>query len=136
MGEWADRLAARVMVRIENEADAIGVGAVAGIRERINIPVEYVEYENSSGETAIRVERSLPGQPPRREFGHLWESEHHDVTPSPNVVLLEIINNCEYAGVLDQGMGRLKARPFHYLPETLGATEIKQRIHDAIIGKR
>jgi hypothetical protein len=136
VGEWADRLTARIMDRIENEADAIGVEVVAIIRERINVPVQRIE-DPSGG---VTIERSAPGEPPRREFGELWAAERHDVATAPNLVILSIINDCPYAKVLHFGgttnFGAIEPRPFHYLPSDLGATEIKQRIHDAILGKR
>lgn len=127
MGELHKQFMAIVRDRIENEADAIGKEMVEGIQQSISKPVEY------EGSIVIR---SLPGEDPRYEFGHLWESERHEIENLGAVIELDVINDAAYARRLDQGDGSLKPRPFHRHATQHWFPQLVSRISEAIAGKR
>lgn len=130
MGEWAERVMARVRDRVENEADAIGAEMVADIRENVSTPVVRDDAGNVIG-------RSSPGDNPWLETGFLQSSERHEVrTESPTRVVLNVINDAWYARALHDGHGNVAPRPFHDLSLAEWEPRIRPRIADAIVGKR
>lgn len=129
MGEWSERVMRVVRERIETEADSIGVAMVAGIRESISIPVEYLD--------GGFVVRSDPFDYPRKEFGQLWESQNHVVRNEGAVIALDVFNNCPYARRLHDGHSNVDPRPFHdKAMDEVWRAEIPVRIYDAIVGVR
>ncbi len=129
MGAWAEQQMMRIRERITQEFDSIGVEMVDDVRERISVPVEYV------GDGIVI--RSDPGEPPRREFGHLWASTDHSVGNGPrNDPQLTVRNNAAYARRLEYGEGRLAARPFFGPLRATWITRIVPRLLEAIEGKR
>jgi hypothetical protein len=73
MADFVEDMMARITGRMEDELDAIGTEMVDQVRESISVPVEY------TGDGGVI--RSLRGENPRREYGNLWQSIDHAVTP-------------------------------------------------------
>lgn len=128
MGAWAEQQMMRIRERITQEFDTIGVEMVDDARESISVPV------GGSGYAPIR---SKPGQPPRREFGHLWASTDHSIGNGPrNDPQLTVRNDAAYARRLEYGEGKLQPRPFFAPLRATWITRIVPRLIEAIEGKR
>jgi hypothetical protein len=131
MGDFTEKLVARIRDRIENELDAIGVEVTAEVRQAISTPVVRV------GRTV--VQRSSPGNDPWLETGHLWRSQNHTITSGERSVTLNIGNAAHYARALNDGHEWndtfVEARPF-WSHVTEAIPRMPQRVADAIFGKR
>lgn len=87
----------------------LGESESANVRQDISVPV--VRY-------AGRVNRSLPGEPPRRDTGRLHSNVHHRIVKQTNgVVMLEIFairpgGNPKVPHWLERGTKKMAKRPF------------------------
>lgn len=130
MGEWSQQIMAGIRERIVDEADATGADMVADIREKISTPVEYIE----TGDGVIVI-RSDPFDYPRKDIGHLWGSEEHEVINGGAVIELHVRNTAAYARRLHDGHDNVAPRPFHDLAMLEWPAEIRRRIANAITRK-
>lgn len=128
MGEWADRVMAKVRDRIETEVDAAGVDITADVRAAISTPV----VRDNDGNV---IQRSDPNTDPWLETGVLWESQGHDVATDAHSVQVNFTNTAYYARSLNIGHDNIAPRPF-WLHVTSRAKEVRDRVRDAILGKR
>lgn len=59
--------------------------------------------------------RSKPGEPPRREFGNLQDSQQYDVTIGDDYITASLFTDSKIGGYLENGTSRIAPRP-HYAP--------------------
>lgn len=131
MGEWAERYMARIHERWKMELDTIGTEITEEVRQNISKPVE------GSGYDAVR---SNPGEPPRKEKGHLWASQDHDVRDAATGPVLDMINSAEYAykldvlGIPSKKHGGTFTRPFFTVAADRWLRQIGPRLVDSLRG--
>jgi hypothetical protein len=87
--------------------EQFGGEVVAVIQEKISVDVEYTTGPRGG----VRVIRSLPGKPPRRETGNLQQSYQSAVETDAEVVTLEVFSDVPYAAHLENGTARVAQRP-------------------------
>lgn len=129
MGDWSDRIVARLRDRIENEADSIGVEMTADIRANISTPV----IRDSLGNVVVR---SPPFEYPWLETGHLRSRERHEIESASTYVQLNVINDAAYARRLHDGHGNVEPRPFHDIALIEWRPQFRPRMVAAITGRR
>jgi hypothetical protein len=106
---WADGVRTKVRTAFEKMLMDVGEEIKADIQESISTPVEYT----SRGE----IIRSLPGEPPRFEFGELYESIYYTVDDDNDTrIVLTVTTNRDprVALALENGTedGRIEERPY------------------------
>jgi hypothetical protein len=85
-----------------------GAQVVEGIQTDISVPVVY----SIGPRGGLHVERSQPGEPPRREFSNLHDSFTPAVESDGGLILLDVSSSCPYALHLEEGSGRVAPRPY------------------------
>lgn len=83
---------------LASEFTQIGEAIMSDMRDRLSVDVQY--FPGPNGE--IFVERSAPGEPPRRETQQLWESVQSTVEQTADVKLI-VDSDCPYAPPLEYG---------------------------------
>lgn len=126
MGRFKEQFMARLMDRLENEADSIGVEMTGFIREQISTPV----VRNDAG---VVIQRSAPGDYPWLETGHLQASQRHGVSrTAKTTITLTLSNDAHYARRLQTTL----FRPFFALAFAEWRSLIGPRLLAAAAGKR
>lgn len=100
----ADGLTDYLGERLFPAMDACGKEWAEGLRRDISVPV---------GRSGSRIIRSLPGEPPRREFGDYYDSITHVTRrESSTLIITEIGSILPNRGVwLEGGTSRIRPRP-------------------------
>lgn len=126
MGRFKEQFMARLMDRLENEADSIGVEMTEDIRDKISTPV----VRNDNG---IVIQRSPVGDYPWLETGHLKASQRHEIShPAATTVTLTLSNDAHYSRRLQTTL----SRPFFALAFADWRALIGPRLLAAMAGKR
>jgi hypothetical protein len=105
--------------------EQFGGEVVDVIREKISVDVEYIDGPRGG----VRVIRSLPGEPPRRETGTLQDSYQSAVEADAGEVTLDVFSDCPYAGNLENGTARVLPRP--HVADT--ADEMTEQFLDRVV---
>jgi hypothetical protein len=123
--DFAQGIVADILDAVAEEAERLGAEIAADVRESIDIPVE----PTSSG----YVVRSRPGEPPRRESGHLWESIGFEVARDDGRrrVGLSVYSDDPKAAGLEYGRDDVRPRPFMAPAFDRWADQVAERIADA-----
>ncbi len=127
MGEWSDRLTARIIERLTAGARTLGDDMVVDVQQKISTPVIVGPLGG--------IIRSRPYEYPWLETGHLQESERQEVHSEAKSVTLRLINDAEYARRLHDGHDGVLPRPFHDLALVDWTPEILERARKAVIEK-
>jgi hypothetical protein len=110
-GQLHKQMTSRMRKAVRLALNSLGREGVADIRELINVPVTY-----HLGRYGARIaERSLPGEPPRREFRDLYKSiKYKTEAKAETVEDLSIYTARKQAGWLEFGTSRMRPRPFFH----------------------
>lgn len=106
MSEFADDIVADVKRLVFAEADKLGREITDDLVRSVSVPVQYI------GGATIR---SLPGEPPRKEFGDLADSIQYELLDYADSFSLTIYTDHQIALWLEAGTARIKPRP-HFRP--------------------
>lgn len=102
MSNPADDIVDDVVTRAQERLEELGADIEAELKEQVSVPV---------GRSKGKVERSKPGESPRRDRGDYYKSFGHAVTSDGDRVAAHAGTDMERGQWLEGGTGRMAPRP-------------------------